>query len=146
MELTMLRTTHNDSLHVMSRIYLYRVVEQNRAMRSNGKQTDTLIPLAMSQTRSPTQKTLSSALEEIQTNHNISPQKNHPFASGSEDSCAYLKQLVQAADQITHSLNGYLTLPWSQPKLISLLRQQSSLTSTIRTVKHPAILNSLLPV
>lgn len=144
----MLQTTHNDSLHVMSRIYLYRV-EQNRAIAIKMVNRQTRFPLAMSQTRSPTrspQKTLSSALEEIQTNHNISPQKNHPFASGSEDSCAYLKQLVQAADQITHSLNGYLTLPWSQPKLISLLRQQSSLTSTIRTVKHPAILNSLPPV
>jgi len=95
----------------------------------------------MSQTQSP-QKTLFSALEDIRTNHDVSPQKTHSFASGSEDSCAHLKQLAQAADQITHSLNGYLTLPWSQPKLISLLRQQSSLTSTIRTVRHLVILNS----
>jgi len=95
----------------------------------------------MSQTQFP-QKTLFSTLEDIQTNHDVSPQKTHSFASGSEDSCAYLKQLAQTADQITHSLNGYLTLPWSQPKLISLLRQQSSLTSTIRIVKHPVILNS----
>jgi len=92
----------------------------------------------MSQTR----KTLFSTLADIQTNYDVSPQRTHSFASGSEDSCAYLKQLAQATDQITHSLNGYLTSPWSQPKLISLLRQQSSLTSTIRIVKHLVILDS----
>jgi len=96
----------------------------------------------MSQTQSP-QKTLFSILEDIRTNHDVSPQKTHSFTSRSEDSCAHLKQLAQAADQITHSLNGYLTLPWSQPKLISLLRQQSSLTSTIRIVKHLIILKQL---
>ncbi|KXN90176.1 hypothetical protein AN958_04666 [Leucoagaricus sp. SymC.cos] len=86
---------------------------------------------AMQQTNT-SPKTLSSVLEDIQANNDVPPHKNHPFASGSEDSYAYLQQISQAADQITNSLNSYLSFPWAQPKLTSLLRQQSNLTSTIR--------------
>jgi hypothetical protein len=88
------------------------------------------------QQTTPVQKTLSSALEDIQVNNDVPPHKNHPFASGSEDSYAYLQQISQAADQVTNSLNSYLSLPWAQPKLISLLRQQSNLTSTTRNVRR----------
>ncbi|KAF5351782.1 hypothetical protein D9756_007426 [Leucocoprinus leucothites] len=90
---------------------------------------------AMPQTP-PVQRTLFSSLEDIQASNDVRPHTNHPFASGIEDSFAYLQQLSQAADQITNSLNGHLELPWAQPKLISLLRQQSSLTSTIKASEN----------
>jgi hypothetical protein len=83
------------------------------------------------------QPTLSSALEGIQARSDVPPDKNHPFASGSEDSYVYLQQISQAADTITGSLNAYLSLPRAQPKLISLLRQQSTLECTIQKVRHP---------
>ncbi|KAF9445919.1 hypothetical protein P691DRAFT_777244 [Macrolepiota fuliginosa MF-IS2] len=85
------------------------------------------------QQTTPTQKTLSSVLEDIQAHNDIPSEKNHPFASGSEDSYAFLQQIAQAADQVSNSLNAYISLPWAQPKLISLLRQQSNLTGTMRS-------------
>lgn len=80
-----------------------------------------------------THKLISSALQNIQAGIPVS--NNHPFAAGSEDSYAYLEQVTQAADQIINSLDSYLSIPWSQPKLVSSLRQQSNLTSTLHSVR-----------
>ncbi len=69
--------------------------------------------------------------------------KTHPFAANSEDTVLYLQKIAQAADNAAISLNTYLSLPSvAQPKLISLLRQQSNLLTTIRSVEcHPFFLN-----
>ncbi|RDB24907.1 hypothetical protein Hypma_008046 [Hypsizygus marmoreus] len=60
--------------------------------------------------------------------HNVLPANvSHPFVSSAEESCARLQELINTADQLANSLSLYLAIPVSNPKLVSLLRQHSSI-------------------
>lgn len=59
----------------------------------------------------------------------------HQFSASSQDSCALLQDLIQTTHELSHSLNTYMSTPISNPKLVSLLRQQSSISSSLHAVR-----------
>ncbi|KAF5386175.1 hypothetical protein D9615_002383 [Tricholomella constricta] len=75
--------------------------------------------------------TLLSTIQEFQKHDIVSPNASHPFASSTEQSCSRLQELINTADQLAHSLNTYSSTSLSNPKLVSLLRQHSSIDHTL---------------
>ena len=68
--------------------------------------------------------------------HNLLPLNvTHPFASSAEASYALLQDLTLTADQLVNSLNIYAAPLLSNPKLVSLLRQHSSIIYTSHQVR-----------
>ncbi|KAJ3519988.1 hypothetical protein NM688_g9223 [Phlebia brevispora] len=56
----------------------------------------------------------------------------HPYSSDPEISISMLRDLIDATSNISASLNAQVTLPLSNPKLLSLFKQQTSLSYTVR--------------
>ncbi|KAJ7590744.1 hypothetical protein C8J56DRAFT_541069 [Mycena floridula] len=61
----------------------------------------------------------------------IEPHVTHLFASSAEDVCALLEEIIHTTDQVSNSLNEYLAMPLSNPKLVSIMRQHSGLLRTL---------------
>ncbi|KDQ57704.1 hypothetical protein JAAARDRAFT_35389 [Jaapia argillacea MUCL 33604] len=55
----------------------------------------------------------------------------HPFASSSQVTTASLRELLNTTTQLSHSLNLHLNQPFSNPKLVSLLRQNAQISNTL---------------
>ncbi|KAJ7668419.1 hypothetical protein DFH06DRAFT_1181631 [Mycena polygramma] len=60
----------------------------------------------------------------------------HPFSPSAEASCTLLANLIQTAGQLSSSLDSYLAMPLTNPKLVSLLRQQASISQTLHLSNH----------
>lgn len=58
----------------------------------------------------------------------------HPFAASSEDATTTLHEIIQATDQLAHSLSSYSSLPLSNPKLVSIMRQQAAISHALHLV------------
>ncbi|KAG2015904.1 hypothetical protein CC2G_009126 [Coprinopsis cinerea AmutBmut pab1-1] len=80
----------------------------------------------------PTQ-TLDSSLNKFQEYNAFPENVVHSFASKTAETTALLKELVETTDDISESLTAYANAPWTNPKLISLLRQGSSIAQTLHT-------------
>ncbi|KAJ7072545.1 hypothetical protein C8F01DRAFT_973867 [Mycena amicta] len=63
--------------------------------------------------------------------HLLPENATHPFSLKSEDACTTLGALIQTTGQLSLSLNAYSMAPWTNTKLVSLLRQQSVISETI---------------
>ncbi|KAK7057414.1 hypothetical protein R3P38DRAFT_3252526 [Favolaschia claudopus] len=63
--------------------------------------------------------------------HALPTSDAHPFSPSAEASCTMLANLIQTAGQLSSSLDSYLTVPLTNPKLVSLLRQQASISQTL---------------
>lgn len=59
----------------------------------------------------------------------------HRFSADSEPTISQLKQLIDATVNISGSLNAHVTLPLANPKLHSLLRQETGITHTVHSVR-----------
>ncbi|KAJ7124939.1 hypothetical protein C8R44DRAFT_668822 [Mycena epipterygia] len=63
--------------------------------------------------------------------HALPTNAAHPFSTSAEKSCTMLATLIQTAGQLSSSLDSYLAMPLTNPKLVSLLRQQASISQTL---------------
>ncbi|KAI0342145.1 hypothetical protein BDW22DRAFT_1407766 [Trametopsis cervina] len=67
-------------------------------------------------------------------------QSPHLFSADPDALISQLKELIDSTTQISSSLNAHSTLPLSNPKLLSLFRQQTAITHTVhaaaQTVKQ----------
>ncbi|KAJ7188498.1 hypothetical protein C8R46DRAFT_1157516 [Mycena filopes] len=63
--------------------------------------------------------------------HTLPTNGIHPFSPSAEESCTLLANLIQTAGQLSSTLDSYLTMPLTNPKLVSLLRQQASISQTL---------------
>jgi len=73
-------------------------------------------------------QSLLSSLESFQKQDAFPPHAVHPFASTAPDACVLLQDLINATDQVSRSLDICdSTIPWSNTKVVSLLRQHSSI-------------------
>jgi hypothetical protein len=59
----------------------------------------------------------------------------HPFSAGAETSCGALQELLHTSEQLSSSLNVYLSGPVSNTRLVSLLKQHSDLVNSLHNVK-----------
>ncbi|KAJ7647522.1 hypothetical protein FB45DRAFT_893657 [Roridomyces roridus] len=78
--------------------------------------------------------TLLSTLQGFKT-HDLPTHATHPFSSSAEASCTMLTRLIQTTSQLSSSLESYSTMSLTNPKLISLLRQQASISHTLHNVR-----------
>ena len=85
-----------------------------------------------------TTEILLSATQSLQKHGTLPLDVVHPFASSAEESCTALHELISATDQLANSLNLYSSRTVSNPKLVSLLRQHSSIANTLYQVRHLA--------
>lgn len=86
------------------------------------------------------QETLLSSIHKFIVHNDFPVRAVHPYASGSEAPTALLEQLVATADNMSHSLQMYSTMPVSNPKLVSLLREHAAISRSIYTVRAlPAV-------
>ncbi|KAJ7039222.1 hypothetical protein C8F04DRAFT_1087546 [Mycena alexandri] len=63
--------------------------------------------------------------------HTLPTSGTHPFSPSAEESCTMLANLIQTAGQLSSTLDSYLTMPLTNPKLVSLLRQQAAISHTL---------------
>ncbi|KAF7362076.1 hypothetical protein MVEN_00553200 [Mycena venus] len=82
----------------------------------------------MSSSNSP--PTLLSTVQRFKA-HALPTSGAHPFSPSAEASCTMLANLIQTAGQLSSSLDSYLAMPLTNPKLVSLLRQQASISQTL---------------
>ena len=83
----------------------------------------------------PLLQTLLSTIQRYQRHNLLPPNVTHPFASSAEESYALLQDLTHTTDQLVNSLNIFASAPLSNPKLVSLLRQYSSIAHTSHQVR-----------
>lgn len=82
-------------------------------------------------------RTLLSSLEPFQKPDNFPRDVVHPFASNAPNTCSFLQDLINATEQISTSLRLYdASTQWTNPKLVSLLRQQATIEHTACTVSY----------
>ncbi|KAJ7755727.1 hypothetical protein DFH07DRAFT_743050 [Mycena maculata] len=74
--------------------------------------------------------TLLSTIQRFKTNE-LPTHAAHPFSPSAEASCTMLANLIQTTGQLSSSLDSYLAMPLTNPKLVSLLRQQASISQTL---------------
>lgn len=84
-------------------------------------------------------ETLLSTIQNFKVYDGLSSNVTHPFASSAGTSSAVLQDIIQASDQLVHSLNQYLLADFTNTKLVSLLRQQANFLRSLHLV-------SLLPL
>jgi hypothetical protein len=84
----------------------------------------------------PPTHTLDSSLNKFQEYDVLPEDIVHSFAAETSDSVAMLKDLVQATGNISDSLSAYITANWTNPKLVSLLREGSGIAHTLHTVRR----------
>lgn len=78
--------------------------------------------------------TLDSSLNKFQE-YNVFPENVvHPFASETADSISLLKSLLETTNNISESLSAYSTVEWTNPKVISFLRQGCNTAQGLYTV------------
>jgi hypothetical protein len=81
--------------------------------------------------------TLLSSLAPFQRPDNFPSDAIHPFATNAPKTCDLLQDLINATEQISTSLRLYeASAQWTNPKLVSLLRQHTAIEHTSYTVRH----------
>jgi hypothetical protein len=81
--------------------------------------------------------TLLSSLESFTRSDAFSKHAVHPYATDAPDACGLLQDLINTTENISHSLQTYnSSLQLTNPKLISLMRQQTSLEHTAHSVSR----------
>lgn len=78
--------------------------------------------------------TLLSTIQKIQSSE-ARLHASHPFASSSDASITLLHDMLDTMNLLTHSLNIYMSIPISNPKLVSLLRQHATISHNIYVVR-----------
>lgn len=81
-------------------------------------------------------RTVLSVVQEIASNDALSDRMYplHPYSSNPETVISVLRNIIDATNDISASLNAQVTLPLSNPKTLSLLRQQTQISRTVHNV------------
>ena len=79
--------------------------------------------------------TIQSILQEFASHDAFSDlQPLHPYSSNPEATINMLRSLINSTTDVASSLNAQVTLPFSNPKFLSLCREQSSISYTVHNV------------
>lgn len=75
-----------------------------------------------------------SVLQNYASSDAFSAQSPHPFCADPDEVVSQLKGLIDATSNISSCLNTHMTIPVLNPKLYSLLRQETAITHTVHHV------------
>ncbi|KAI0373267.1 hypothetical protein BV20DRAFT_938026 [Pilatotrama ljubarskyi] len=76
--------------------------------------------------------TILDAFQQYTSQDAFSSRSLHPFASAPDDNVNALRKLLDTANQAALSLNSHISLPLSNPKLLSLYRQQTNISHAVQ--------------
>ncbi|KAH9890615.1 hypothetical protein C8Q73DRAFT_704992 [Cubamyces lactineus] len=76
--------------------------------------------------------TVLSAIQQFAAQDAFTSDSLHPFALTPDDNIATLRKLLDTANQAALSLGAHLSLPLSNPKLLSLYRQQTNISYAVQ--------------
>ena len=80
-------------------------------------------------------QTILSAVQQYAAHDGLNAlQPLHPYSSNPELTLSMLRNLIATTSDIASSLNAQVTLPFTNPKLLSLLRQQTAISHTVHSV------------
>ncbi|KAF7979876.1 hypothetical protein HWV62_40653 [Athelia sp. TMB] len=71
--------------------------------------------------------TLLSSVQRFRSKDFLSSHANHPFSNSFTSSAGELQDLLHATEQLSHSLNLHASTSLSNPKLVSMLRQEADI-------------------
>ena len=91
-------------------------------------------PPQPSESKNALPPTVLSAFQQFTSQDVLPSPTYHPFAASPEEAILTLRRIVDTTNQAALSLNAHLSLPLSNPKLLSLYRQQSSISYTVQQV------------
>lgn len=97
----------------------------------------------MSTGQSSQNQSILSVVQTYASSEILTQQSPHLFSADPDAIVSQLKELVDSTIHISGSLNAYLTLPFSNPKLHSLLRQETAITHTVHNVRLARAVASL---
>ena len=83
-------------------------------------------------------RTILSVVQEIASNDVLSERIHplHPYSQNPETTINMLQKIINASNDIAGSLNAQVTLPLSNQKTLSLLRQQTQISHTVHNVSR----------
>lgn len=108
--------------------------------RAAEQQSQTYSMASMSQdsdaqpAQSSTQR-LRSILQKFNAPHAFPSGSVHPFSASCPATVALLNELIRTTDDISNSLITYTSHPFSNPKLVSYLRQYASISGDVHQVR-----------
>ncbi|KAI0648314.1 hypothetical protein C8Q79DRAFT_905736 [Trametes meyenii] len=76
--------------------------------------------------------TILGAFQQFASQDAIASSSLHPFASTPDENISALRKLLETANQASLSLNAHLSLPLSNPKLLSLYRQETNISHAVQ--------------
>ncbi|KAI0747606.1 hypothetical protein C8Q80DRAFT_1103705 [Daedaleopsis nitida] len=95
-------------------------------------------PSTDASTKTTLHPTILSALQPFTSPEVLASPGLHPFASSPEDTASTLQRIIETTHQAALSLNAHLSLPLSNPKLLSLYRQHASIFHTVQQSEQNA--------
>lgn len=91
-------------------------------------------PLTSADSAIASSTTLLAAFQQLTAPDVLQSPALHPFASSGEDTTATLNEIIRTTDQLSHSLDQHSSTTFSNPKLVSILRQQTAILHTLHLV------------
>lgn len=85
----------------------------------------------------PAKATILSSVQELLSQSQqvlAAPHATHPFASAPGETMALLNRIIEQTDQVSHALAASLSMPLTNPKLLSLYRQHATMSNALHTV------------
>ncbi|EDR09142.1 uncharacterized protein LACBIDRAFT_296470 [Laccaria bicolor S238N-H82] len=79
----------------------------------------------------PLPETLLSSFKRYQNDNILPTGVVHPFENAASESSVLVEDLIKATSSLSTALHAYSSIPWSNPKLVSLLRQNASIAHTL---------------
>ncbi|KAI0668479.1 hypothetical protein C8Q78DRAFT_993488 [Trametes maxima] len=76
--------------------------------------------------------TILGAFQQFASQDAIASSSLHPFASTPDENISVLRKLLETANQASLSLNAHISLPLSNPKLLSLYRQETIISHAVQ--------------
>lgn len=85
----------------------------------------------------PANATILSSVQELLSQSQqvlAAPHAAHPFASAPGETMALLNRIIEETDQVSHALAASLSMPLTNPKVLSLYRQHAAMSNALHTV------------
>lgn len=92
----------------------------------------------------PLPETLLSSFKRYQNDNILPTGVVHPFENAASESSVLVEDLIKATSSLSTALHAYSSIPWSNPKLVSLLRQNASIAHTTTAGSLTKVVSSLL--
>ncbi len=112
------------------------IIRRGRRAGPMMEPTPSSAPASGSAPPSQQARSILSSVQNLATQEGLSPTSTvHPFSESPEETLTSLRGIVNATNQISHSLNTHLSLTMSDSKVLSLFRQYTTIINNVHVVR-----------